>query len=74
MVGRNLLIVTPSGKGCRSAICSAGVIDPVDLRHLIDVSPVLPYPLQDNAEATRLGVVFADFQYTASNDRTPIHS
>ena len=46
-------------------ICSAGVLDRFEEACHLEVIPLLPYPAAGNDEATRGGVVFADFSFEA---------
>jgi homopolymeric O-antigen transport system ATP-binding protein len=53
----------PGQYSVEMCICNSGIMDRVELHGLIEVSPLLPYPATGNTEATRLGVVFADFAF-----------
>ena len=45
-------------------LCSAGIFDRFEDCCSLNVIPLLPYPAAGNMEATRFGVVFADFAFT----------
>ena len=47
-------------------ICSSGIIDAFDDSCRLNVMPVLPYSAAGGSEATREGVVFADFSYESA--------
>jgi lipopolysaccharide transport system ATP-binding protein len=43
--------------------CSAGVVDRFEEACQLEILPLLPYDAAGNDEATRYGIVFADFKY-----------
>ena len=53
-------------------ICSSGVIDQLDDACSLSVIPLLPYPAAGNDEATRVGTVFSDFNYSVADFATPL--
>lgn len=44
-------------------VCSAGILDNYEQACHLEIIPLLPYPAPGNDEATKTGIVFADFAF-----------